>query len=175
MKNKPWMRKDGSLKSTSELKDCSISWSPKTWERYLSETHNSRIRADFWSQDGLSQISQEEYQEAIAVRTPLSDYKELRNHLEHAMSFLSPLELKAIRAIYWENNSYSQTAQKLGVSKGTVQTHVKRAVAKLKKKMLGLHEVNQNRTSVAQLLEQVLKTGRMTSNNKLNQKLTANF
>ena len=67
-----------------------ISWSPKTWERYLSETHNSRIRADFWSQDGLSQISQEEYQEAIAVRTPLSDYKQLRNHLEHAMSFLSP-------------------------------------------------------------------------------------
>ena len=128
----PWLHGDGTLRSDAEISLLGKTWPVEIWKAYLDSTVGDLKNEDIiffpyidtqTMSEGLKMLQFLQYREY---------YPELRSLLELAMEDLSRAERVALEGYFWEEKTYSEVAQSLGVSSVTVRVLKGRALKKLK-------------------------------------------
>ena len=129
---KPWLNKDGSLKSDDEIKELGQKWGQETWSNYLDATLGN-LRYDrlafFPNMDT----------DAVASRPQLVDFMAEREHysrmkagLQKAIESLSDMEKSLIDDLFWGEKSCAKIAREMKVSPSKVRVWKFRALKKLR-------------------------------------------
>lgn len=104
--SRPWLNKDGSVKSDDEIKAISQSWSLETWEQFLAATVDQeeayqRELPIFVSDELLDSFPEAIWDGKDSDRMD-SVAKELRRICR---DFLTPRQQHVIRSTFWEGMS----------------------------------------------------------------------
>lgn len=131
--NKPWLDERGRVLGDELLKQVSSSWSPETWEAYLSSIETGIVEQQLipGHYDQIAESSSDTWASASECT---ADY-ELKTQVEILMSDLSDQQKRVIQMTFWEGRSERFVARSLGVSRSSVFVLKKRALRHLAKKL----------------------------------------
>lgn len=135
--SRPWLNKNGSIKSDAQIKAISKEWSLETWEQFLSETVDQeevyqRELPSFVSDEILDSFPETIWEGKDSDRMD-SVAKELRRICR---GILTPRQQHVIRSTFWEGLSERKIGELLGISRSSVKTLKARALEKIKKQIL---------------------------------------
>ena len=133
---RPWTDSRGRKLRDSSLKIRSRSWSPATWEEYLSSLDSPETESLLPNFDRL--LHQYGVQNAV---DPSESYfeSEVNNNsteIRQAMRKLTRKERRVIRLLYWNGLTDGEIATKLKLAKTTVQATRRRALKKMEKELV---------------------------------------
>lgn len=126
----PWLEKNGELLADERLELTCPSWTPETWEAYLTylepplkeKVGVKRERTDRRSIPHPYSVEEEEH------------FGDPRHFwVRQGVANLPPAEERVIRRFYWDGLSEYTIAHRLKVTRSTVQTLRRRAIARLHK------------------------------------------
>jgi len=135
---KPWRNEDGSLKCDQELKVMAASWSPSTWEAYLSD-----IGMGTEVEDGVrEEVTMIENDKQIIFSTEnslanfISDLKvqyfpRLAAGLKRAVEKLPKRQREVVILHFWEGLGHTEIGRRLNITRQSVAKQLERAAQKI--------------------------------------------
>jgi DNA-directed RNA polymerase specialized sigma24 family protein len=105
-----------------------LSWAWEHWER-LDGVEN---RAGYVYRVGARRAARRRWFRGMPAEAPQAEWPWVEPGLPRALAALTTAQRQAIVLVEGYGLSYTETARLLGVSRGTVQTHVQRALARLR-------------------------------------------
>lgn len=162
---RPWLNKNGTIKSDEQIKAISKTWSLETWEQFLSETIDQeesyqRELPAFVSDEILDSFPETIWEGKDSDRMDFI----AKNLRRICRDYLTPRQQHIVRSTYWEGLSERKIGDLLGISRSSVKTMKNRALEKIKKQILTeklLHGGRQDQ-------EKSLSTQALTSSNGTN-------
>lgn len=129
-----WLDCVGRHLGKERLKNVSREWTPRDWEAYLTHLEVPLKESLFFNSDS--------FMEARGGAAPNYMFKEdspyfsKRNEsvtrLRAAVKRLAPMQQKVIHLIFWNGLSERNAAKKMGLSRSSIQTHLSRAIRRLR-------------------------------------------
>lgn len=129
-----WLDCTGRHLGKERLKKVSRDWTPQDWEAYLSHLETPLKESLFWNFDS--------FMEAHGGAAPSYMFKEDSTgsskrddsviRLRRAVKRLTPTQQKVVHLIFWNGLSERNAAKKMGLSRSSIQTHLSRAIGRLR-------------------------------------------
>lgn len=129
---KPWQNPDGKLKSNEEITEAAKTWTPATWEEYLTTLEKPQTEFLLNNPRDIENISAAEYTEMLIFLMKHDEHPVLKRTIEAGLKKLSPREKEVIHLYYWDNCRQHEIAEGLGITRGTVKKLLDRARIKIK-------------------------------------------
>jgi RNA polymerase sigma factor (sigma-70 family) len=132
---KPWLNADGTMKSEDEIKTICQTWNPRVWEEYLEtfEIGQEELPVKPTTVAGiLDSIDPKDLAMGIfsyAEEPRLSHFKPF---VARAIRTLTQRQYIVLKKIYWHQQSLTQIAKELGISKSAVHCSHQAALKKLR-------------------------------------------
>ena len=131
---RPWLNKDGSLKSDSEITRLGKTWSQEIWTRYLDTTVEPREEKKLAFFPYIDTGT-------MATKPQISDFlscgedfdSDMKFVLQKAIKDLSKREKQVVKGIFWKGKSPVVLAKELKINPSTVYTLKSTALVKLQK------------------------------------------
>jgi RNA polymerase sigma factor (sigma-70 family) len=130
-KNEIWIKTDGTLKSTDQLKEECQSWSFNTWENYLM-TLEVVTRESYQCTQYIDRTNVESFVNYIASTSNSKHRPLLRKAIKKAISSFSPMEFKVYRLLFFKDLNPTEVAKELNVKRGTITKYQERIFKKVK-------------------------------------------
>lgn len=125
----PWLTANGLPTPDEHLKRLAPSWSPETWERYLSWYETPRAESLVTSRK-YDQIC-EEAAESVFANIQSSADDDLKIQVSGYLAGLTGQQRRVIELTFWEGRSERFVARELGISQVSVHGLKKRALNKI--------------------------------------------
>ena len=129
---KPWLNKDGSVKSDAELRKVGQQWPPSVWEAYLATLEVGRRKEDVLSPAEMDTFSAEKCAGVLFSMASKKKYPLLKFALNASICMLSPRQKEVIVSHYWGGKTVAEIAASMGISQQSVRKTMKTALSKLR-------------------------------------------
>ena len=137
--DEPWLHRDGRRKTDDELRAETPKWTPADWENYLDslESYSSETLLDD-PRDVDNKLSAKDYSRIYSQSSDIVGTVQLRQMVHTSMRLLTPRERKVIQMRFWKGLPWFEVALGLGVNQRVAKIFLKRALKKLKQRLLDL-------------------------------------
>lgn len=127
---RPWMNKDGTKKTTEELRKTSKTWDASTWESYLKTLEVKLSERTF---EGHSQIDQYSEEECLEIYRLGPNY-EPKTYLElyYALGKLSPEQQMVINGLFYKGQKPKKLSKGMKLPLDSVEDIKRSALKKLR-------------------------------------------
>ncbi len=127
--NKPWLDEKGNKLSDAVISHLGKYWDQETWDRFLKSEG-----LGYFHKDELLENHLEHFKLAVDWDFHSSAHEEYS--LKKYLKKLTTHQATVIYLKFWENHSDSKIAKFLEIKRGSVHTHMKRGLRKLKSLIL---------------------------------------
>lgn len=131
IQNEVWIKKDGTLKSTNQLKEECLSWSFNTWEKYLM-TLEVVTRESYQCTQYIDRTNVESFVNYISSTSNSKHRPLLKKAIKKAISSFSPTEFKVYKLLFFKDLNPTEVAKELKVKRGTITKYQERIYKKVK-------------------------------------------
>lgn len=126
-----WLDHRGRELSTEQLKEISKSWDLQTWKRY-GDSLEVQPEGKSLKPGEFRKLEERQTQSLFSINGEAAASAALTHRMNNALLSLSTRQRQVIEKIFYSGKSIEETARELKLSKATVHTHKKSAIAKLK-------------------------------------------
>ena len=133
----PWLKDDGSKKSTDELKKITGSWGMETWNEYLEylDLNEAPLKEKLMSDKRKEYFENYEIVESLGSLISDNESGRLEDAIAEAKKVLTVKQKNIVELRYTESRTLKDIAKRLRVSISSVRTQLRRAHTKLKTEM----------------------------------------
>lgn len=132
---KPWLNKDGSIKSEEELKEVSQGWGLDAWNEYLQNFEVAQREDTLQSPQEIENFTAKECTGVLFSMASEERYAPLKHALRGCISKLTYTQQQFIVKFYWEGLSIPRIAVEHGVSRQAVSKTLRVAREQIKKEL----------------------------------------
>ena len=130
-RQKPWLKSDGTLKSTEELKICSQTWPPSVWEKYLKTLEGELKEILLDDPIFIEELSRDEYKTNFQDLFSVQEFPVLKRYLLDAIKELTPKQQKVLNRFFMDRMNLLEIGNSMGISSSAVSQIRDRALKKL--------------------------------------------
>ena len=131
MEHKPWLKKDGTLKSEAEIKESCKNWDPCIWEAYLQTLEVEQKEIITETPLNLEEYSQEEHDKYGDIIGCRRNFPILQKHLLEAMKSLTGKQQKVLHKLFWEHLKLREVSEEMDIAISSVALMRDRALKQL--------------------------------------------
>ncbi len=155
MKNKnkkPWLHKNGKIKSDEEIKKICHAWTAEQWNEYLSLFEREQAEYLLIQPQEVDSLSNDDYFNLFVSLMQQDQYSHLKRSAQVCFRQLSSRERQVLEELYIRHSTEREAARNLEISRVTLRRAKTRALDKIREVLYSGGLKKATKISAAQML-----------------------